>query len=120
MDELKTSTVSFSRPQVGEKDWEHSSWFMLLKWRDSQYQIDLEASPVDSTPPTWHLSVARCRGMFQTLFGGRAGRFNVPDDLLLELSTALQHIAHCEPITWITEDDAVDSLWGKPTRPPQK
>lgn len=100
-------------PKVADGDWEHSSWFFWVVWRGHEFQIDLEASPHDTTPPTWHFGIARVRGMLRAIFGGRDGRFDIPDEFLHEAGAILQQTAGSAPIAWITEDQAVEALWGR-------
>lgn len=97
---------------IGERDWEHSTWFFSVRWRGEAFQVDLEPSPHDTSPPTWHFGIARVRGLLRALFGGRQSRFHVSDEILRDTGAILQQTAECGPITWITEDEAVDALWG--------
>jgi hypothetical protein len=113
LDEFGRTGASFRKPKIGNDDWEHSSWFLSVNWHGHEFQIDVEPSPHDTTRPTWHIGIARVRGMIRAIFGGRESRFDVPDQFLSEVGGILQHSAGCGPITWITEDAAVEALWGR-------
>jgi hypothetical protein len=102
--------ASLGKPKVEDDDWEHSSWFIWVIWQGHKYQIDIEPAPHDTTPPRWHIGIARVQGMLRAIFGSRESRFEVPDEFLRGVGTALPHIAGCEPISWITEDEAIDAL----------
>lgn len=105
------------KPKVEDRDWEHSSWFFWVIWQGGEFQVDLEPSPHDTTPPTWHFGVARVRGVFRTLFCSKQSRFDVPDEFLRLAGEVLQRAAGCETLAWITEDQAVEALWGYPAAP---
>ena len=53
------------------------------------------------------------RGVFRAILGGRESRFDVPDEVLRAVAAALQHTTGCGAFAWITEDQAVDTLWGR-------
>jgi hypothetical protein len=112
LEQLGRSGTSPRSPKVKDDDWEHSSWFFWVTWRNQEFQIDVEPSPHDTTPPDWHIGVTRKRGLLRAIFGGRKSRFDVPDEFLRTVAAALQHTADCGAIAWITEDQAVDILWG--------
>ncbi len=113
LEQFGRSGASLRNPQVQEDDWEHSSWFFWVNWRGQEFQIDLEPSPHDSTPPSWHIGIARVRGGFTATFRGRESRFDISDEFLRVAGSILQHTAGCDVIAWITEDQAIDALWGR-------
>jgi hypothetical protein len=119
LDAFADNGASPRKPKVEDRDWEHSTWFFWVVWQENEFRIDLELSPHDTIPPTWHFGIARVRGVFRALFGGRQGRFDVPDGFLHLAGEVLRRTAECETVTWITEDQAVDALWGRPA-PPHK
>jgi len=98
--------------KVGDRQWEHSNWFFWIIWRGNEFQIDLEPLALDTISPTWHLGITRVRGIFSAIFGNRENSFDVPDEFLQEAGGVLQQTAGCGPIAWITEDEAIDSLYG--------
>jgi hypothetical protein len=102
-----------SNQRVGDSDWEHSSWFFIVRWLDCEYQIDVEPSATDSLPPTWHIGIARVRGVWRSLFGSRDFRFEVDDGFMQIVASSLETIAACGTVAWITEDQAVEKLWGR-------
>ena|SRR2546421_8204003 len=113
LEQLGRSGASPRHPKVEDDDWEHSSWFFWVAWHSQEFQIDVEPSPHDTTPPSWHIGITRKRGVFRAILGGRESRFDVPDEVLRAVAAALQHTAGCGAFAWITEDQAVDTLWGR-------
>lgn len=89
-------------PKVGDRDWEHSSWFFNFRWQKQAFCLWLEPSVQDLEPPLWHLAVSKDCGFLRAFFGGNKGRHDVPDDLLSLVDLAAQKVARCAPLEWIS------------------
>ena len=116
LSEFVARGASTPKPYIGDRDWEHSSWFFWVTWQEDEFQIDLEASANDTNPPTWHFGIARVRRVLRAIFGSREDRFEVPAEFLSIAGEVLQQVAGCETVAWITEDQAIAALWGCPAK----
>jgi hypothetical protein len=112
LDALVRAGAQPSSPTLGERDYEHSSWFFFVEWPGCKLTIDVELSVEDSVPATWRVAVCRRLTLWQSLFGRSDVRFDVPDCHLQTVARAVQQAAGCGPLAWITEDQALDALWG--------
>jgi len=105
---------------IGDRDWEHSSWFFRVTWQGDGYQIFLEPSPHDTTSPTWHLKMgfttAHGQSQLLALFWSRKRKDANTEAFRRLTAEVLQHVAGCGTVAWITEDQAIEALWGAPPK----
>ena len=92
--------------------WEHSNWFFSVTWRDTTYNLSVEPSPNDTCPPTWVVGVSKSLGLLKSLFGNNALRHEVDDAFLRIVENCTREVAMVESVEWLTEDEAVERLWG--------
>jgi hypothetical protein len=57
--------------------WEHSNWFFSVSWGGNTYDLTVEPSPNDTSPPTWAVGVSKAIGVFKALFGRANLRYEV-------------------------------------------
>jgi hypothetical protein len=112
LDALVQLGVQCSSPTLGDRAYEHSTWFFFVEWPGCKLTIEVEPSVEDSVPSTWRIAVCRRLTLWQSLFGRSDLRLDVPDCYLQTVAQAVQQAARCEPLCWITEDEALDALWG--------
>ncbi len=115
LEEIKLSGGESSIDALDEDCWEHANWYFWLTWEKETYWFRLECSLIETSQPTWLVSISRSIGFFKNLLGKGKESDQIEASLQEASTTCIQRITGAEEIQWIDSDTAIDRLYGQGT-----